>query len=73
MEDIVPDFLGIAIDKIPLDDLISLSETNKTWNTWMRNNLNNVAGKYNLPYAKSIDELVSYTWSLEAKASARVK
>lgn len=44
MEDIVPDFLGIAIDKIPFDDLISLSETNKTWNTWMRNNLNNVAG-----------------------------
>lgn len=58
----LPDFMRTAIKSMPLGDMAAIADTNKTWNDWVKNNLNLISLEYELPYGKSIQEIIDYSW-----------
>lgn len=53
---------GKMIPRLSLSELINLSETRSDWSREIRNRLNDLAILYNVPYAKSIQELGLNLW-----------
>jgi hypothetical protein len=62
LEIISPDFIEIAIKSMTLGDVAASAATNKTWRDWTDSHLDYIADEYSLPRAKSVKQLVDYSW-----------
>lgn len=61
LEVLSPDFIGIAIKSLPIEDVLNLIDTNKTWRNWAKGNIDYISDEYGYPRAKSLPELIDYT------------
>lgn len=64
---LLPYFMEIASKSMSIGDIAALAETNKTWSDWVESHLDSLADEYTLPYAKSIKQLVDYSWLSQNK------
>lgn len=62
LEVLSPDFIEIVMKSIPIEDVLNLIDTNKTWRNWAKDHINYISDEYSYPRAKSIEELIDYTW-----------
>lgn len=59
---LLPYFMEIASKSMSIGDIAALAETNKTWKEWVDSHLDSLADDYSLPRAKSIKQLIDYSW-----------
>src|SRR5207253_8145098 len=56
------DFVHELMRELSVEELVTLSSSNKNLRTWLEDNLLFVAKHYNLPPANSVSELLAMTW-----------